>query len=78
MIIFYSLLFFAMLALMFVGGKYIGKMQAKTVKRINQISFGVAVASGLLLYIFKNAVFEYTLLAAVISFFMFFNYREKA
>ena len=77
-IIYYTILFIAMLAAMFIAGRYIRKLQPKTIKRINKISFSLAVASGILQYIFKKPIFMYLLGAFIVSFFMFYNYKEKA
>lgn len=78
LIVFYIFLFIAFLAIMFIAGKYIRKLPSKTVKRINQISFGFAVVSGILQYIYDKPIFMYLLGASVVSFFMFFNYKEDA
>lgn len=74
----YILLFIALLAAMSIAGRYIRKLQPKTIKMINKISFYLAAASGILFYIYEKPIFMYLLGAFIVSFFMFFNYKEKA
>lgn len=76
-IIIYTLIFIAMLAVIFIGGRYVRRLPANVVKRVNQISFGAAVGSGILLYLFSSTVFIYLFLASLMSYFLFFNYREE-
>lgn len=73
----YILLFIALLAAMSIAGRYIRKLQPGTIKRINKISFYLAAASGILQYIYDKPIFMYLLIAFIVSFFMFFNYKEK-
>ncbi|MBI5874240.1 MAG: hypothetical protein HZB81_00030 [Deltaproteobacteria bacterium] len=75
-IIVYALIFIGMLAVIFVGGRYARKIPSDTTKRINQISFGIAIGSGILLYLLHNAIM-YLFLAALVVFFLFFNYKEE-
>lgn len=77
-IIFYTLLFIAMLAVMFVAGKYVQRIPPKIAKRINQISFVFTIASGILFSILHNAILLYLSLAFLVCFFIFYNYKEKA
>lgn len=74
----YILLFIALLAAMSIAGRYIRKLQPGAIKIINKISFYLAAASGILFYIFEKPIFMYLLGAFIVSFFMFFNYKEKA
>lgn len=73
----YALIFIGLLAVIFVGGRYVQRLPSDTTKKINQISFGIAVASGILLYIFHYPIFLYLFLASIVSFFLFFNYKEE-
>lgn len=73
----YILLFIALLAAMSIAGRYIRKLQPRTIKIINKISFYLAAASGILFYIYEKPIFMYLLGAFIVSFFMFFNYKEK-
>lgn len=73
----YILLFIALLAAMSITGRYIRKLQPGTIKIINKISFYLAAASGILFYIYEKPIFMYLLGAFIVSFFMFFNYKEK-
>lgn len=77
-IAFYIFLFIALLAIMFIAGKYIRKLQPRTVKRLNKITFYLAAASGVLQYIYDKPIFMYLLGASIVSFFMFYNYKEDA
>ncbi len=74
----YILVFIALLAGMSIVGRYIKKLQPKTIKMLNRISFYLAAGSGILFYIYENQIFMYLLAAFIVSFFMFFNYKEKA
>lgn len=74
----YILLFIAMLAAMTFAGRYIRNLQPRTIKLLNKISFYLAAASGISFYIFEKTIFMYLLGAFVVSFFMFYNYKEKA
>ncbi|MBI3399208.1 MAG: hypothetical protein HY265_06680 [Deltaproteobacteria bacterium] len=76
-ILIYSLIFIAMLAVIFVSGRYLKKIPTHAAKRINQISFSLAIASGILLYILHKAVFMYLFLSFLVVFFMFFNYKDE-
>jgi hypothetical protein len=76
-IVFYALLFIAVLAIVFIGGKYIKRLPSDTVKKINKISFGIAVVSGILLYLLHHAVLMYIFLASIAAYFLFFNYKEE-
>lgn len=75
--IIYTLIFISILAVIFVGGRYVRKIPSDISKRINQISFAVAIGSGILLYLLHHAVFMYIFLVSLVAFFMFFNYEEK-
>ena len=77
-IIYYILLLIAMLAVMSIAGRYIRKFQPETIKRINKISFYFGAASGILYYIYEKPIFMYLFVASIVSFFMFFKYKEKA
>ncbi|OGP11569.1 MAG: hypothetical protein A3G39_11505 [Deltaproteobacteria bacterium RIFCSPLOWO2_12_FULL_43_16] len=76
-IIGYALIFITMLAIIFIGGRFIKKMPVNTAKRVNQISFSLVIASGILLYLFHKSVFMYLFLASLVVFFLFFNYKEE-
>lgn len=76
-IIIYALIFIGMLVVIFVGGRYARKIPSDTAKRINQLSFGIAIGSGILLYLLHNVIFMYLFLAALVLFFLFFNYKEE-
>ncbi len=76
-IIVYALIFIGMLAIIFVGGRYARKIPSDMAKRINQISFGIAIGSGILLYLLHIVFFMYLFLAALVVFFLFFNYKEE-
>ncbi|MBI3752730.1 MAG: hypothetical protein HY266_01630 [Deltaproteobacteria bacterium] len=73
----YALTFIGLLAVIFVGGRYVQRLPSHIKKKINQISFGVAAASGILLYIFHYAVLLYLFLVSLVCFFLFFNYKEE-
>ena len=77
MIVFYAGIFIGMLAVIFIGGRYAQRLPANICKRINQISFGIAITGGLLLYLLHNAIFMYLFLASLVFFFIFFNYKEE-
>ena len=76
-IIVYASIFIGILVVIFIGGRYVRRLPANTAKRINQISFGVAIVSGILLYLLHNAIFTYLFLASLVCYFMFFNYKEE-
>lgn len=76
-IIVYALIFIGMFAAIFVGGRYVRKIPSDRAKRINQISFGIAIGSGILFYLLHNAFFMYLFLASLVAFFLFFNYKEE-
>lgn len=71
------IIFIGLLAVIFVGGRYVQRLPSRITKKINQISFGIAVASGILLYIFHYAVILYMFLVSLVCFFLFFNYKEE-
>ncbi|HAS17043.1 MAG: hypothetical protein A2X87_08690 [Deltaproteobacteria bacterium GWC2_42_51] len=75
-IVFYAVLFIAMLVIIFVGGRYVQRLPPNLVKRINTISFGLAIGSGILLYMFHKAIFMYLFLATLVIYFISFNYKE--
>ena len=76
-IVIYALIFIAILAIIFIGGKYVRKIHSAIAKKINQISFGIAIASGVLLYVLHHAIFMYLFLVSLVCFFLFFNYKEE-
>lgn len=76
-IVFYAVLFIAMLVIIFVGGRYVQRLPPNLVKRINTISFGLAIGSGILLYMFHKAIFTYLFLATLVVYFISFNYKEE-
>jgi len=76
-IVTYTLMFIVMLAVIFIGGRYVRRLPGNVVKKVNQISFGAAVGSGILLYLFSSTVFIYLFLASLMCYFLFFNYREE-
>lgn len=75
-IVFYAVIFIAMLAIIFVGGRYVQRLPPNLVKRINTISFGLAIGSGVLLYMLHKAIFTYLFLATLVIYFISFNYKE--
>ena len=76
-IVIYALIFIAILAIIFIGGRYVRKIPSAVAKKINQISFGIAIASGVLLYVLHHALFMYLFLVSLVCFFLFFNYKEE-
>lgn len=78
MIFFYTLVLIGMLAVMFIAGRYVQKIPSAIVKKINRISVIVALISGALSVIAQEPIFTYLLIASIVCFFMFFNYKEKA
>lgn len=76
-IVIYALIFIAMLVIIFIGGRYVRKIPSAIAKKVNQISFGIAIASGVLLYVLHHAIFMYLFLIALVCFFLFFNYKEE-
>ncbi|MBI5328598.1 MAG: hypothetical protein HZB80_09985 [Deltaproteobacteria bacterium] len=77
-IIVYALIFIGILAVIFIGGRYVQRLPANIVKRMNQTSFGVAIVSGILLYLLHSAIFTYLFLVSLVCYFIFFNYKEEA
>lgn len=76
-IVIYALIFIAILAIIFIGGRYARKIPFATAKKINQISFSIAVVSGVLLSIVHYTAFLYLFFISLVCFFLFFNYKEK-
>ncbi|MEK6693296.1 MAG: hypothetical protein AABY44_07725 [Nitrospirota bacterium] len=77
-ITFYTLIFIGMLAVLFVVGRYVQRIPPAMAKKLNRISFIVALISGALSVIAQKPIFMYILLTSIISFFIFFNYKEDA
>lgn len=75
-IIFYAVIFIAILAVIFIGGRYVQRLPSYIVKKAHQISFAIAIGSGILLYMLHHQIFIYIFLAALAGFFLFFNYKE--
>ena len=77
MIVFYAVIFVCMLAVIFIGGRYVKRLPVNISKKLNQISFSIAIASGILLYLLHNVIFMYLFLVSLVCFFIFFNYNEE-
>lgn len=73
----YFLIFVGMLIALSIAGKHIKRIPPNVVRRVNQVSFIVAVVSGLLLYFLDNPIFMYLFAVSLISFFLFYNYETK-
>ena len=76
-IVIYALIFIAILAIIFIGGRYVRRIPSAIAKKINQVSFSIAVVSGVLLYIVHYTVFLYLFFISLVCFFLFFNYKEE-
>ena len=76
-IIGYSLIFVGLLIAMFIAGKRIQKLRPDVIKRVNKISFILAIVFGLLNYFLDKPVLMYLFGVSLICFFLFLNYKEK-
>lgn len=77
-ITYYTMLFIGMLAVLFVVGRYVRKIPPAIVKKLNRISFAVALISGVFAAATQKPIFTYILVASIVSFFIFFNYKDDA
>jgi hypothetical protein len=77
-ITFYTLIFVGMLAVLFIAGRYVRKIPPDIIKKLNRISFIVALISGAFAVIAQKPLFTYILVASIVSFFIFFNYKEDS
>ncbi len=77
-IIYYTMLFIGMIAVLFVVGRFVKKIPPAMVKKLNRISFAVALISGVFAAATQKPIFTYILVASIVSFFIFFNYKEDA
>ncbi|MBI5199740.1 MAG: hypothetical protein HZA09_06985 [Nitrospirae bacterium] len=77
-ITYYTMLFIGMLAVLFIVGRYVQKIPPAMVKKLNRISFVVALISGVFAAATQKPIFMYLLFASIICFFIFFNYKEDS
>lgn len=77
-ITFYTMIFIGMLAVLFVAGRYVRKIPPAMVKKLNRISFAVALISGVFAAATQKPIFTFILVASIVSFFIFFNYKEDS
>lgn len=59
-----------------LAGKAIKKFPAKTLKMINWIAFTTALLSGIAWYAFSDGIFMLITVAAVIVYFLFYDYDK--
>lgn len=76
-IVFYIGVFILILAAIYTAGRFAKKLPSNIIKIVNWISFGIAVISVILSYIYKDDIYKYILFASIIIYFIFYNYDSK-
>jgi len=69
-------IFMLFMAIYRFAGKAIKKFSAKTLKLINQTAFTTAFLSGLAWYAFSDEIFMLITVAAVVVYFLFYDYDK--
>lgn len=57
--------------------KYVKRLPVKTVKRLNSISFAIAIVAGVAWYLYHNTIAMIVTLAAMLFFFVFYDYKRE-
>lgn len=67
------------IALMFVykfADKFVKKLTPKTIKTVNWIGFSVAVAGGIIWYVYPSGIIMIVTVLGVVTYFLFYGYDK--